>query len=530
MRKSLAFTCSVLLACSGSQDANNDGIVDGVRTPDNVSQVAPSSPVGTISGQVLKTDFMPLDTVHVQVTVGGTERPDGAAYSADTDSGGNFAIKNVPAGGEALVTVSKALYATARFKVSVPAYAGNFPLNNGNADVGAVLLTKIEDSFKLQLVTADGRPAYGAKAFVEVTPAAVRYQDFSQGYGQPVGIVVGDVVTADPAGMVEFKNLPNLDEEARLNGTYSVTVAGLELGGQRFLGIRQDLSARSLYFDSAPRVLTLPFARPAGPVRIVATNVESLMAPGAPVDPFRNMVKPGDKLYFVFDQAVVEASLSIKVTDELGTINQGLTKMLIGTNVLEVTLASPVESGREYNVALRVSSAENGSTFSGTGFFFGGDPASPKPIAIEKMYYEVAPANATLPAALRNGEKVTIIFNQPVKLISGQAVEVLIDYELDGVTGRTALGEKSLAGTANPNTNGFPTAPNEPIFERGATFANAPSGYTTRHEFIYMGVNGVPVQVPFTVFFSELASTLGGYHTLWGLPVENDLTSLLSMP
>src|SRR5262245_52594208 len=125
MRTLLATLC-VLLACGNPADKNGDGIADGVRTPSDVTQVAPSTPVGTLSGQTVNSDFTPLDLVDVQVIVGGGSGPDGTPFKTASKADGSFAIQNLPAGSTVQVTLSKMGYATAHLSAQVPGAAGMF--------------------------------------------------------------------------------------------------------------------------------------------------------------------------------------------------------------------------------------------------------------------------------------------------------------------------------------------------------------------------------------------------------------------
>src|SRR4051794_21452503 len=95
------------LAACGPQDANGDGIADGIRTPDTVTEVAPSTPVGTVSGQVLNSRFQGLAGVDVTLNVGAVGTTD-STMKASTDADGFYAFKGVPAQTQILITMSKA--------------------------------------------------------------------------------------------------------------------------------------------------------------------------------------------------------------------------------------------------------------------------------------------------------------------------------------------------------------------------------------------------------------------------------------
>ena len=57
------------------------------------------------------------------------------------------------------------------------------------------MLTQLDDKFKLQIVTAAGRPAKAAKCTLEVNPSAVRYDDSTGGYGTEQLYLDGDTWT-----------------------------------------------------------------------------------------------------------------------------------------------------------------------------------------------------------------------------------------------------------------------------------------------------------------------------------------------
>jgi hypothetical protein len=524
MRFRSLLLAACIAACGGNADKNHDGIADGTQSPNSVSLIAPSSPVGTISGQILTATLKGLDGVDVSAVIGGNADVDGMPYTTKTDGTGSFAIKGVPAGATAQVTISKSGYATARTAVVVPGAAGNFPINNGNANVGAIVLTDTSGTLKVQVVTAAGHPAKNAKGTLEVSPAASRLRD-DVGYGDQVGITVVDAI-ADENGFLNFSGVPQLSEETRLNGSFTVTVGALDEdsdGTPEFLGTQSRYSAAELYFDSTPRVLTLPYSRSFGTLSLIASNVDSMIL-GATSTPVKNMVKPGDSIFFVFDQAVQDASIVVKVTDELGTTTINNSKVLSKSgNVLQVTPTLPLVAGKEYNVALRAVSLQNGTLFTGRGFFFGGDIASPIPFAIEKVTYRKGAGN--IQGFIETGDTVVVIFNQPIKNIGGGAVEMQFQSNI----GNTATIGDFRGEFGDPN--GISIFPNEPFFETGATFPNVPSGYTTRYEIAPL-ITASPVNngVAVKVLFHKLNNTLGGYQTIWGTTVDTDEMSATSIP
>ncbi len=152
----------------------------------------------------------------------------------------------------------------------------------------------------------------------------------------------------------------------------------------------------------------------------------------------------------------------------------------------------------------------------------------PMPFSVAKVAYQKAPGH--IMAELELGDSVVFTMNQPIKLVGGSPVQVTIDYDINnsGVKGDVP-GEKGY--TMGPSD--FYLAPNEPIAETGSTFANLPSGYTTRYQFFY----GIPATVPvpvgqaITAEFSKTQSTLSEYRTIWDQPVDAmDQTGTLASP
>jgi hypothetical protein len=526
MRILLAAVC-LLVACSPGTDKNGDGIVDGVRSPDSVSEIAPSTPIGTLSGQTLNTDFTPLDGVAVTAIVGGATAPDGTAFKTTSKADGSFALTGLPAGAQVQVTLEKALYATLHVSATVPAAAGMFPINNGNANVGVIAMTQLSDNLSFQVLTADGHPATGAVGMIEVSPAGTRVTDIST-YGAGVGVVVinSDGTGADTSGMISFKNVPGLKEETRLAGTYIVTIAALDTNGDKipdFEGTRKLFTASDLYLGVASHVLTLPSANVTTAVQIIASNVDSAIT-GAASAPLKNMVKPGDALFFVFDQPVLENEIELKITDELGTTQVMDTHTLspMTNNVLQV-MPAMIEQGKEYNLAMRVVGV-NGTVLTRTAYYFGGDPAAPMMFAIQKISYIKQGMN--MAAQPQPGDVMVVTFNQPIQNTGGVAADVVFAQDINLNGNNTDPGEAGDTRDASP----FRIIADEPIAESGSTFANLASGYTTRYVFALTNppaTASIALSTAVTVRFSRDIATLAEYRTIWDAPIEADATIMM---
>ncbi|MBI3180796.1 MAG: carboxypeptidase regulatory-like domain-containing protein [Myxococcales bacterium] len=517
MRSDRATLCILLcLAGCGPKDENKDGIVDGVREPNNVSLVAPSTPVGTLSGQVLTTRLAALAEANVSVTVGSRL----GELKTTTDAEGNFSFTSLPAGSQVLVTLTKAGYATLRASATIPSTAGNFPINNGNASVGPFTLTQLNGSLKFLVITRGGKPAKGVRVVLEAAPAGTLVTGDMGSYGTPLGLVVADG-TVDDTGLVSFGGIPAVEELSRLNGRYDVTVSALDEDGDglpEYAGTFQRYPARSLLFDTSLRTIELADARSSAQLNVTSSNVGSMIAPGSA--PQRNMVLPGESLYFVFNQEVMpDNSLVVRLTDEIGVQSLTINKTLRNGYVLIVQPTSAIEQGREYNVSVRATSLDNGSTFFRAAYFFGGSSSSPKPFALSTIEYKDQPPGDSI---LNNGETVVVNFNQPIRLIGSAPAEAFVDYDFNTTNPKGSdFGEKGFQ-------SGFLISASEPMSEPDALFALAPSGYTTRYVFTFGAATvGVANQTPVEIAFSKLLNAQGGYQTIWGVPVTADESSAL---
>lgn len=520
MRNDRAALLAVLFAAScGPRDENKDGIADGVREPNNVSLVAPSTPVGTLSGQVLNTRLAPLPEASITLTLGGHL----GELKTTSDAEGAFSFARLPAGSTVLITITKAGHATVRTSSLIPAAAGEFPINNANASVGPFTLTQLNGSLKFMVVTRSGRPATGARVMLEASPAGTLLT--GSRYGTFLGMVLAQDGTVNDAGWVSFGEIPSVEELARLGGQYALSVSAFDENGDgvpEFKGTAVLYPAASLLADSSPRLIELADLRTSVPLAIAASGVGSMISfAAADGTPQRNMIRPGESLHLVFNQEVQDSSLLVLLTDEHGLENLGLSRSLSNGQLLTIQPAVPVVQGKEYNLAVLATSLENGSTFSRAGYFFGGDPLTPKPFAASSIQYQETPGSPTV--SLTAGEKVIITFNQPIRLVGSKAAEAQLNYDFDN-SGQIGDSSGELGNAA-----GFPIADAEPTSEPGSLFTLAPSGYTTRFQFTFAGAVGVPPQTELAVSFKKLLSAQSGYQTLWGTLLSSDESAKLQV-
>ncbi|MBZ4418803.1 carboxypeptidase-like regulatory domain-containing protein [Myxococcus sp. RHSTA-1-4] len=487
-------------------------------TPTSTVQ-EPSTPVGTVSGQVFDTRFVPLSGVDVTLSSGPR------LLTTTTAADGTFAFEGLPAGAELLVSLQKAGYAATRVPVTINAQAGAFPLGNANALVGPLMLAKLDGSVRVALFTSEGRPARGARAFIEATPV---WSDLTRGgaHGELGGAVFAEA-TADNDGLVTFTGIPSPEELSRLGGlgasglTYVITVPALDTnadGSVESSGLTTALAARDLLQDASARILVLPAARATGSLSVVSTNVPSLTG-GSPL-PSENMLRPGEPLQLVFSQAVQPSSLLVRMTDETGKQSLAITTSLgMGGQVLTITPTATTAAGREYNVQVRAVSLDNGTTWSGTGFFFGGDVLAALPPGAPVVKFTDLNANNILNA----GETVQFLFDQPVGQFGSPSPQAFVEADLNanGFLG-DYTGEHGYSGA------GFSVFRSEPMSEPGVLFPLVSSGYTTRYAFTYSGPN-LAVGTRVHLALSRLTSPGVGLQTTWGQPLVSDVQAPLSV-
>ncbi|MFL5321898.1 MAG: carboxypeptidase-like regulatory domain-containing protein [Myxococcaceae bacterium] len=524
------------LAACGPQDANGDGIADGIRTPDTVTEVAPSTPVGTVSGQVLNSRFQGLAGVDVTLNVGAVGTTD-STMKASTDADGFYAFKGVPAQTQILITMSKAGFGSARTQVVVPGAAGNFPINNGNAQASPFVLTELNGSVKFLVVSSGGRPAKGAKATLEAWPAALELSTFSSGYGAARGTTVVDATAGDD-GMVTFSGIPTGEEMTRVSGHYSLHIQPYDENGDNIVdsgGWNEFFNGSDFLTDGTIRVINLPTARATGNFEIVSSNVPSLGSGSlAPVD---NMLRPGDPIYIAYSQAIVGASVQVKLTDEgaFELLPQVATVGATGTT-LTIQPSAALASGARYNLSVRAVSADTGATLSADGYFFGGDPATPKPFALTSITFKDQNLNATLD----NGETVFATFNQPIggfPASFGTHLYLFINQDIGTPVGGTAgtigdfPGELNFRGTASPPSPFELFVSEPPPLPANATLVLAPrligygSVWTARLPISVSVPNGTQMQIQ----FNREVGTGFGHQTAWGQVITQDTTASLAI-
>ncbi|WNG43497.1 carboxypeptidase regulatory-like domain-containing protein [Archangium minus] len=553
MKKHWAVVLPLLVIGCTPEDSDGDGIADGVREPDSVTVVAPANPKGTVSGQVLNTRLEPLSEASVVLTIGSAtaEKP----FTTQTDAAGNFMLANVPAGSEVLVTISKAGYATLRATATVPSTAGNIPINNGNANIGAVALTETKSSVSFSLVTPSGQPASGAQAYLEASPAGTIA--FNGGTAAAVSSVVVSA-KADALGVVTFSNVPAPAELARIGGVgeaaggYHLWVDPVDVNEDGIFdsaGHDEKISASDLLTYGGSRLIRMSAPRNDGGgegsvsgFQLVATNVPSLnyvkLADTDPQKaqmelqkkPVRNLVRPGQPIYLGFSQPVMKDSLLAILTDELGreSLNLTVTPSATGDVYTLTPLSSQIREGLEYNLILRATSAYDGTVKTWKGYFLSGDPKTPRPLQIASVVYKDGTTGT--PGTLEPGECLILTFNQTVIPTPATVTTVQLDAVI--TSGDTTQSFK-VNPAAPPSSN---VCFGETTTKYPIDFANFNEA-TSRFFFTYgvatstlppinVSAGNVRVKADFTRYQSVDPSLY--FETAWGGPVPS--TTSLEAP
>ncbi|WIG94559.1 carboxypeptidase-like regulatory domain-containing protein [Myxococcus sp. SDU36] len=530
----LAFGCGDDLV-----DADGDGIADGVRVPDSVTVVTPANPKGTVSGQVLSTNLQPLGDVTVEMTIGSSAEP----VAALSDTKGNFTYTNVPGGAQVLLTFSKAGYATLRAQATVPTTAGNVPINNGNASFGPITLTRLDGTLNFLVVTPTGRPAAGTRATLEATPAG------SINNGDNSSSMVSSVVveaTANEQGLLSFTGIPSASELARLRngaGQYKLWVSPMDSNGDGIPetgGYVSTYSGAEVVANGTTRLISLPYSRPQNvPLSIESSNVASLRGAAADLHPLRNLVRPGEPIHVFFNQPIQQGSLSVRMTSEnAAELLPVTTSVANGGYSATINPGGAIADGREYNIDVRAVSAEGGSMYARTGFFFTGDASAVRQMSItEARYQEMDTGSEVTATQLNSGEIVYLTFNHPISraFTTGGHVYVRFHRNIAGPVAPVGSGIGDSVGE-HSNATGFELQPSEPtrplptrIPNENPAFTIVNSGYTSRWAFTYIGN---PIQshefstVQMEVYFSELPSRaiMGSYENYMGQPLVSNLT------
>lgn len=531
MRRFLAgLGCALALGCAGGEDKNKDGVADGVRVPDSVSVVAPTQAVGSLSGQVVDSKLAPLADADIVIVLG---KPEGASsYKTKSDAEGNFAVKNLPAPSSVQIIVSKADFGTVRVNSNVTGATGNFPVNDANTNIGQIGLFKLDGTFRVNVFLPTGRPAARAKAFMEVSSAG--FQAFNGTYGSSAGTVSVEAAV-DDQGVLTFTKLPNLVEMARMQAnsftpTLAVVVAGLDEdndGRMEFVGTNANYSPRT-YITSGATPIILTDGRSTSSLSIVGSNLDGL-ASGTNA-PLRNLVRASEAIAVLFNQPVVESTLQVRVTEENCGTAVASTKMLRAGTVLTIAPTAGWVANKEYNIAIRATSADNGTLLSRTGFFFVGELNSPTPLEATAQWGVKKAMGNTMGDRLQAGDDLWVVFNTPLRKIGSTAdAKVFVSADLNN---NGMVGGMNDNGEFGSTVSTITISADEPTADaNNGTFGCTASNYTTRWRVNNLPIptGGIPIPTNMKVVLPRDVSTTAGYQTIWGAPFALDVTGSLSV-
>ncbi len=336
---------AALAACGGKdlQDADGDGIADGVRDPNNVTVVVPATPKGAIAGEVRDAlELRPL--AGVKVVLLGAGRTD----EFTTTASGRFEFLDLPAGARYALRTELSGYAAATVtRLDLPDDAGNFPSDHNALFVGPIELLPLTGKLQVQVVSQSGEVVRGAQVTAE---SAIAWTNEGAAAGS-----VAVSATTDVAGLASLENLPDVwrlpPSRENVSGlVISVAPVDADADGRAELdGAVLSLTGRQVRTLSQPPLLVL--TPPANePLRLVASNV---------VDPAPGDVPPllstTDNLRFVFSRAVDSGSVLVDLRNEDGS-EVLTTSVMPGAvaNVLVVDPAMDFVAGRECDLWVRV--------------------------------------------------------------------------------------------------------------------------------------------------------------------------------
>lgn len=529
-----------LAACAPKEDANGDGIADGIREPNSVSQVAPSNPIGTVSGTVVNANGLPIDGAEVKLVLG---TGDGSTFTSNTNSQGAYSFAKIPAGSQGQLFISKTGFAPGRSYVIVPSAAGNFPINDANANGGTTVLVQLSSTLKFQIYNAAGRAARGAKVGVEVSNSAYVTNNTNTGFG---GFAAsGSFSTSgevDESGLLTISSLPDFGELARINQTsnytsnFVVTIGAVDDDGDGFVdwnGSVTSYSASQL-FVNPNRTIVLARSGTANPIAIVATNVDSLNPFGSTA-PYRNAVKGSDPITVVFNQPIGQndSPRLVKIVGEDCQSNVPASVTQRTPNSLSITPAAPWTLGARYNIIVRVTGLESGTTDDFIGFFFAMDAAAPRAVTTAARFEVRKSAGNMMNNAMQPNDTLYVVFDAPITNQGGAVAvaQINLDVTNDGmVGGMTGVGEFN-----GPENTGFAISSAEQLQATkpgDGTFSCRASGYSSRWQVAvtqFPTSQTIPSSTAMKVVFPKANSSSNTYQSISGSPVLVDPAGIITI-
>lgn len=549
----------VFAACGGPEklvDINGDGIGESTdpRKVDSVTQVAPISPKGRISGRVVDLHGAPLQNAAVKVSGPTT-------VEVVTDANGLFQADKLTAGSLVGVLVSATGYAPAWSSMVVPSDAGNFPLNDGEAFVGTFHLVPTGGSVAFHVVGWDGKAIAATAAVLDVNPGFL-FTAPNPG-GAPSRSTAGDIsVTATVAdGALSFSGIPNPEQVAFLSslGTtvrYALYVAPVkDEGGAPVYGGRiLTLTAAELLTEPYSRTIVLPPATETDELAILGSNVYNLksIAEGKGVTLAReNLVPTSGPISVVFNQPISkDAFVEIRVDEPpeggMLTLTPDPTykeSVLVAINtpelnatgtILKITPKTPgLTAGRKYNLTISATARDNptAKTKKFVAPFFAGDPGAAKPLSTPTAKLVDASINApgqpwAGDSAWAPAETIEIYLSHYIGRPDASSLKIPVYFDNDiNADGKfDAPGEK---GSNNPIC--VPGAEAVPSWQGAKA-----SGYARRFLLSKALVttpfapvaNPTVTNLTLVIAFNEAYKCGGPLHTIWDEAITTNATGL----
>lgn len=503
----------------------------------DVTEVAPSTPKGRITGKVLDLQGQPLAGVEVRGSNGAT------AVTAET---GLFALDSIAAGSSVGLTFRLSGYSTGYATAVVPASAGNFPLNGGEAFVGPLRLAPVGGELTFNIVGHDGLAVAKPAGTLDVTPA---FLDFSGSGAANPGVGSIAVQATGQNGVLKFSGIPKVEELAwlesiDLQATYSVYVAPVlnDDGTLRYGGATASFHALTLLTEPWTRTLVLPAPEAKLPLQIAAASVANLL--GAPSRGRDNLAGKTGPIAVVFNQRISPDDLWVEVRNDAADPSASLrlpvtTEINPVGNQLRIGLAagSAFADGMKYQLSLRANSLDDPSAapLVINAPFFGGSvdtsSSSRGPGSIAVSYAESAPPGD---GKFGTGERLEIDFER--YLGRGESTSfklpVYFNYDLDGSGSvGNGVGEKGSGRPLCLSAAEWAPAGSEDAKLSGyarrvsATFGEIEDQVVASPGTINAVVaNKAPVLV--TLAFSESSKCGGPIQTVWGEPLNADISDL----
>lgn len=475
---------AALAGCSGEDivDADGDGIADGVQTPNNVTVVTPTKPLGHVAGELLDAlNDEPLAAVQVEISAGGLEADFERTFT--TDPSGTFEFGPIAAGAAFTLSFTAEGYVPVLISdLVIDDTAGDFPTSNGALYVGPLRLLRNTGAFAVQVVSAEGAVVPNARVTVETSARYLHDR-------APRGAFSASAST-DPGGLATVEGLPDvwsLPPSLEATGAVTVHVDPVDTDGDGvadWAGRTLTLTGRQVREGgrTVSVVLTRPNVTGLAPI---ASNVAGLL--GANAQPA--MLEVGEPVRLVMNKAIDRESVIVDLRDETGQETLVSTVVVAGfENVLELGSATGLDAGREYNLYVRLQALDVTplDVFERSSPFFVRDVPD-RAITVTGRFFDM---NADSAWGTGNDE-VRIELSTPLgrpRSNPAFAAEVYVDLDLNGTsTVGDAPGELPRGGRPYPAPLVLSAA--EPVPPNGA----GRSGFTR-----YFTTTGINLVAPIT--------------------------------